>query len=91
MKKQSKISAEQIEAALSDFCQELDKNMVPIDEVPAGWFTAVELANRLGKSLCTTRERLRKMSDNGLVERKYFTIQLERRAQRVPHYWLLKK
>lgn len=89
--KKSKITAEQIESSLSEFCKELGKSMVPVDEVPAGWFTVSQLADQIGKSICITSEKVRKMMKNGLVERKDFTIQLEQRARPVPHYRLLKK
>ena len=91
MTKKTKITAEQIESSLAAFCQELGKSMVPVEAVPPGWFTVSELADQLGKSVCNTSERVRKMVKNGLVERQDFTIQLEQRVRPVPHYRLLKK
>jgi len=91
MSKKSKITAEQIESSLSEFCRELGKNQVPLDDVPPGWFTVSQLADQLGKSICNTSERVRKMVKNGQVERQDFTIQLEQRVRPVPHYRLVKK
>ena len=91
MTKKSKITADQIESSLAEFCQELGKNMLPVDDVPPGWFTVSQLADQLGKSICNTSERVRKMVKSGLVERKDYTIQLEQRVRPVPHYRLLKK
>ena len=90
MTKKSKITAEQIESSLAEFCQELKKSPVKLDTVPPGWFTVADLAEELGKSICTTSERVRKMVKDGAVERQDFVIQLEQRVRPVPHYRLKK-
>ena len=91
MKKKSKITAEQIESSLSAICKELNKSQVRVDYVPAGWFTVAELAEEMGKSVCTTSERVRKLVRDGVLERKDYIIQLEQRARAVPHYRLKAK
>jgi hypothetical protein len=39
MTKKTKITAEQIESSLANFCTELKKSLVKLDTVPPGWFT----------------------------------------------------
>lgn len=90
MKKKSTITAEQIESSLAAFCEELSKPQVPVDVVPAGWFTVAQLAEKWGKSECTTGERLRRMINTGKVERNYFSVQLQQIVRRTPHYRLKK-
>jgi hypothetical protein len=91
MTKKSKITAEQIESSLANFCTELKKSRVKLDQVPPGWFTVADLAAEVGKSICMTAQRVCKMVKDGAVERKDYVIQLEQRARPVPHYRLLKK
>ena len=88
MSKKTKITAEQIESSLAEFCQQLKKSPVKLDDVPPGWFTVAQLAEEIGKSLCITSERVRKMVKDGAAERKDYIIQLEQRARAVPHYRL---
>lgn len=76
------------DAELARWCEILSQSAVSIDEVPAGWFSVAQLADQLGKSICNTSERVRKMVKNGLAERKDFRIQLEQRVRPVPHYRL---
>jgi predicted transcriptional regulator len=90
MTKKSKITAEQIESSLAEFCTELNKSSVKLDQVPPGWFTAAELAAEVNKAAITISQRLRKLIKNGQAERRDFTIQLEQVARPVPHYRLLK-
>lgn len=85
-----KITAEQIESSLAAFCQEISKGTVQPEKVPAGWFTVAELAEQLGKSHCNTSERVRRLVKIGKAERKDYTIQLEQRVRKVPHYRLKK-
>lgn len=90
MKKKSKITAEDIESSLAEFCKEIDRNWVVLDEVPPGWFTVAQIAHKMGKSYARTGELIRRMMVNGRAERKDFTIQLEQRVRPVPHYKLKK-
>ena len=91
MTKESQITAEEIDASLSEFCQKLSKSPVKLDIIPPGWFTVATLAVELGKAGITISERMRKMVKDGEVERKDFVIQLEQRMRPVPHYRLIKK
>jgi hypothetical protein len=91
MTKKSKITAEQIETSLSEFCTELKRSPVKLDQVPPGWFSVADLAAETNKSACITGDRIRRMVRDGIVERQDFVIQLEQRARAVPHYRLLKK
>ena len=90
MSKKSKITAEQIESSLAAFCRELAQPRVELDDVPPGWFTVSDLAAELNKAHVTVSERIRKMVKAGTAERKDFTIQLEQRVRKVPHYRLKK-
>jgi len=88
----SKITAEQINASLQRFSQELvNVTASEPERVPAGWFTVAELAEEIGKSVCATSERVRLMLKRGQVERKEFTIKLDQRIRPVPHYRLKAK
>jgi hypothetical protein len=91
MTKKSKITAEQIESSLANFCTELKKSLVKLDTVPPGWFTVAQLAEEIGKSNCITGNRVRKMVKDGTAERQNFVSQLEQNARAVPHYRLLKQ
>jgi predicted transcriptional regulator len=88
MSKKSKITAEQIESSLSNFCQQLTQPKVDLDVVPPGWFTVTELAAELNKANVTVSQRVRKLVKAGQAERQDFTIQLEQVARKVPHYRL---
>ncbi len=83
MKKQPKIDKD-----LKRWCDVLAQSSIQIDEVPQGWFTTAQIADMIGKSVCTTSERIRKMVKEGSAERKDFRIQLEQRVRPVPHYRL---
>jgi hypothetical protein len=83
MKKQMKKDKE-----LTRWCDMLTASNVKPDKVPEGWFTVSELSDQIGKSVCTTSERVRKMMLRGTVERKDYKIQLETRVRSVPHYKL---
>jgi len=85
----SNITHEQINASLKKFSQELaNSTTTEAEEVPPGWFTVAELAEEIGKSHCTTSERVRRMLKRGQVEREDFTIKLDQRIRPVPHYRL---
>jgi predicted transcriptional regulator len=88
MSKKSKITAEQIESSLANFCQQLTQPKVELDVVPPGWFTVTELAAELNKANVTVSQRVRKLVKTGQAERQDFTIQLEQVARKVPHYRL---
>jgi predicted transcriptional regulator len=90
MSKKSKITAEQIESSLANFCQQLTQPKVDLDVVPPGWFTVTELAAELNKANVTVSQRVRKLVKTGQAERQDFTIQLEQVARKVPHYRLKK-
>jgi predicted transcriptional regulator len=83
MKKQK-----QKDSDLRRWCDMLSTSSVLPDEIPEGWFTVATLADQIGKSICTTSQRVRKMVVRGIVERKDFKIQLEQRVRPVPHYRL---
>lgn len=76
------------DAELARWCQILSQSSVAPDEVPAGWFTVAQLADKLDRSHCNTSERVRKMVAAGKAEKKMFRIQLEEKVRPVPHYRL---
>jgi hypothetical protein len=86
MKSQSVIP--KTDAELARWCQILSQSSVAPDEVPAGWFTVAQLADKLDRSHCNTSERVRKMVAAGKAEKKMFRIQLDERVRPVPHYRL---
>ena len=73
---------------LARWCQILSQSSMAPDEVPAGWFTVAQLADKLDRSHCNTSERVRKMVAAGKAEKKMFRIQLEEKVRPVPHYRL---
>lgn len=76
------------DAELARWCQILSQSSVAPDEVPAGWFTVAQLADKLNRSHCNTSERVRKMVAAGKAEKKMFRIQLEEKVRPVSHYRL---
>lgn len=57
-----------------------------VEEVPAGWQTAQQLADECGKSLPRTSEILRAAIRAGLVEVRTFRIRAGNKVYPVPHY-----
>lgn len=86
MKSQSVTS--KADADLAKWCEVLSQSSVAPDEVPAGWFTVTELADKIDRSACNTSERVRKMVAAGRAEKKMFRIQLAEKVRPVPHYRL---
>lgn len=83
-----KVTAEQIEDSLAQWCAILSGPTIQPDTVPAGWFTCEQLAGKTGKSLCTTQQRVRRMAAEGLAEKKMFRLKLDNYVRPVPHYRL---
>jgi predicted DNA-binding ArsR family transcriptional regulator len=59
------------------------------DKVPAGWHTARELSEMIGKSTTRTYEMLQKALRQGKCERREFRIPAAGTVRPVPHYRLL--
>lgn len=57
-----------------------------VEQVPAGWQTAQQLADESGKSLARTSEVLRQAIRAGLVEVRTFRIRTSGKVYPVPHY-----
>lgn len=57
-----------------------------IEEVPAGWQTAQQIANESGKSLQRTSAVLRAAVRADLVEVRAFRIRTSGKVYPVPHY-----
>lgn len=86
--RRTKVTAEQIEDALARWSKALSSPSVEPEQVPDGWFTVAQLADKLDRSHCNTSERVRKMVAAGKAEKKMFRIQLEQKVRPVPHYRL---
>ena len=78
------------DAELAEWCEMLAMPSVTAEPVPKGWFTVVQLAAKWGKSECTTGERVRRLLNNGKVDRQDFVIQLNQVVRRTPHYKIKK-
>ena len=76
------------DAELAKWCDVLSQSRLVSDEVPEGWFTVSQLAAQWGKSDCTIGERVKRLLNDGKVERKDFVIQLHQVVRRTPHYRL---
>jgi predicted transcriptional regulator len=73
---------------LRQWCEALSQPSTPVEEVPEGWFTIKELAKARGRSECATGEQVRRMTEQGLCEKRNFTIRLAEKVRPVPHYRL---
>ena len=89
MKKKSKITAEDIESSLENWCKALSTQFAE-DKVPKGWMTAKALAEMLQKSPTRISEMLGKAIRQGKCERKNFRIENGGTVRPVPHYKLKK-
>jgi hypothetical protein len=79
-----KVTAEELNAsawAAALACSE-------VDEVPAGWITAADLAVTLGKSTATVGNQLSRAVRESKAEMQKFRIQTARGPYPVPHYRL---
>jgi hypothetical protein len=83
--KKGKLTAEQIEA--SAWAAALASPVI-LDEVPPGWFTARQLAKKLGKSDARTGHMLGQAVQDGRAERQSFRITTGSVTRPVPHYRL---
>jgi hypothetical protein len=58
------------------------------DKVPAGWFTAKQIAEKTGKACSTIGTQLCRAVAEGRCERKTFRVQTGEMVRPVPHYRL---
>jgi hypothetical protein len=77
-----------VDKQLAQWCQALAQPTTPVEEVPEGWFTVKQLAKARGRSECITSEQVRRMVEQGLCEKRSFTIRLSERVRSVSHYRL---
>jgi hypothetical protein len=73
---------------LAQWCEALSQSSIPVEEVPEGWFTIKQLAKARGRSECITSTQVRRKIEQGLAEKRNFTIRLSERVRPVPHYRL---
>ena len=73
---------------LAQWCEALSQPTIPVEEVPEGWFTIKQLAKARGRSECITSTQVRRKIEQGLAEKRNFTIRLAERVRPVPHYRL---
>jgi hypothetical protein len=79
-----------LDADLAKWCAALASPATP-DEVPTGYYTAVELADTLGKNRNSINRQLGELVKTGRAEVKKFRIQTGQRGlYPTPHYRLLK-
>ena len=81
----NRVTAEQIEA--SAWAAVLTSQQSP-DKVPAGWFTAKQIAAKTGKAGSTIGSQLSHAVQQGRCERKSFRILTGGMVRPVPHYRL---
>ena len=62
-----------------------------VDVVPAGWFSPVEIAEKLGLCKEVAMMKCREMAKLGMVERKDFHVQWGNMVRLRPFYRLIKK
>jgi hypothetical protein len=73
---------------LEQWCQALSQPTIPVEDVPEGWYTIKQLAKARGRSECVTSTQVRRKIEQGLAEKRNFTIRLSERVRPVPHYRL---
>jgi hypothetical protein len=73
---------------LAQWCEALSQPTIPVEKVPEGWFTIKQLAKARGRSECITSTQVRRKIEQGLAEKRNFTIRLAERVRPVPHYRL---
>jgi response regulator of citrate/malate metabolism len=78
------------DADLAKWCAALAPVAAPVDVVPVGWMTAQALAGKLKIPKATMQQRLKRLFDQGSVERKRFRVKLAQNTRPVAHYRLLK-
>ena len=83
-----KVTSEQLEDSLAQWCAALAAPSVAPEVVSPGWFTIAQLADQLDRSICNTSERVRRLLAAGKAEKKMFRIQLAEKVRPVPHYKL---
>lgn len=74
------------DADLAAWCAALVPNEV--DEIPEGWFTAIELGKMLGKDRSTITALMQTALREGRAEVRKFRVMTGRGAYPVPHYRL---
>lgn len=76
------------DADLARWCAVLAEGTAVVDEVPPGWFTTAQLAEKTNKAVPTMKHALRRLLDLGKVETKTFRVRLNKLVRPVPHYRL---
>lgn len=76
---------------LTEWARVLRKAGNQVDDVPEGWETNRQIAEREGVATPTSTSQLRKAIEAGLVEVKTFKILTPAGARRVPHYRIKSK
>lgn len=90
-----------LDHALEDFKRVKNKEMVEWarlmidarggeDEVPKGWYTERELAEKFSMASTGVRPHIRKLESEGKLEVKKFKIKVEKRMYRINHYRIKK-
>ena len=74
---------------LTEWAEALEAITEPIDEVPEGFYTVVELADKLHLSLSGVRRKLYTMRKDGTVEVKRFRRQGPAKVYPVDHYKMI--
>jgi hypothetical protein len=73
---------------LAKWCAALATVSAPIDVVPPGWHTVIQLSNKTKAGVPTLQKKLRHLLNSGQAERKNFRIRLAKNVRPVPHYRL---
>lgn len=84
----SKRATTKPDADLARWCAVLAEGTAVVDEVPPGWFTTAQLAEKTNKAVPTMKHALRRLTELGKVEIKTFRIRLNKLVRPVPHYRL---
>ena len=82
-------SADKPERALTDWAEALQAVVEEVDEVPEGFHTIPELAEKLHISLSTVRRKVYKMRKEGKVEMRRFRRQGTAKIYPVNHFKIL--
>jgi len=73
---------------LAEWCKALASCSRPPEVVSLGWQTAQQISQQTKVPLPTLQQKLKRLVESGLAEKRSFTIKLAAQTRPVPHYRL---
>jgi hypothetical protein len=69
----------------NDFLKIIQQESMPLDKIPDGWYSAIELAKMWGVTISSVQKKIKTGKELGYVTEKKFLIKRDR-IMRIPHY-----